>query len=54
MQESQPGELVSLTVGKVYNVLRVESGWYRLIDDTNEDYLYPPNLFEGIESDALS
>jgi hypothetical protein len=54
VQEAQPGQLVSLTVGKIYSVLKVENGWYRLIDDTDEDYLYPPNLFEDVESDDRS
>ena len=40
------GELISLTVGKHYDVLAIERGWYRIVDDTNEDYLYPPSLFE--------
>lgn len=31
--------------GKVYDVLSVEGGWYRLIDESGEDYLYPPEKF---------
>ena len=38
-----------LTNGKVYSVLSVEKDWYRLIDDSGEDYLYPPTRFEVIE-----
>lgn len=34
---------------KIYNVESVEEGWYRIIDETNEDYLYPPEKFEIIE-----
>ena len=34
-----------LTKGKVYEVLSVEKDWYRIADDTGEDYLYPPQLF---------
>ena len=30
-----------LTHNKIYAVLAVERGWYRLIDDSGEDYLYP-------------
>ena len=35
-----------LTENKTYNVLSTENGWYRIVDDTGEDYLYPPELFE--------
>jgi hypothetical protein len=42
------GNLSSLTLGKVYEVLSVERGWYRIVDDTEEDYLYPPYLFEAL------
>jgi len=45
-QESRPGQLISLTKGKVYDVVRIEQGWYRIVDDTGEDYLYPDSLFE--------
>lgn len=40
---------VSLTNGKVYDVLSVEKGWYRIIDDTDEDYLFSPEQFEIVE-----
>lgn len=46
------GDTVSLelTHGKIYSVLSIERGWYRIIDDTGEDYLYPAGNFEVIES----
>jgi hypothetical protein len=44
--ESDPLELTS---GKVYDVLSVEKDWYRIVDETGEDYLYPPEIFEIIE-----
>ena len=31
---------VSLTKDKIYEVLSVESGMYRIVDDTEEDYLF--------------
>jgi hypothetical protein len=40
---------LELTNGKEYNVKSVEKEWYRIIDDTGEDYLYPPTEFEIIE-----
>lgn len=42
-------ESSTLTNGEIYNVLSVESGWYRIVDKTNEDYLYQPELFEIVE-----
>lgn len=32
--------------GKIYEVLSIEKGWYRIIDEEGEDYLYLPELFE--------
>lgn len=32
--------------GKIYDVLSVEKSWYRIVDETGEDYLYPPGAFE--------
>nr|DAH46044.1 MAG TPA: hypothetical protein [Caudoviricetes sp.]DAI75341.1 MAG TPA: hypothetical protein [Caudoviricetes sp.]DAM22815.1 MAG TPA: hypothetical protein [Caudoviricetes sp.]DAQ62361.1 MAG TPA: hypothetical protein [Caudoviricetes sp.]DAR89996.1 MAG TPA: hypothetical protein [Caudoviricetes sp.] len=39
---------LELTHGKIYKVLSVERGWYRIVDDTGEDYLYPAGNFEII------
>lgn len=39
-------EKLVLTKDKIYNVIAVEHGWYRIVDDSDEDYLYPPELFE--------
>ena len=48
------GQTISLelTHGKVYRVISIERGWYRIIDDTKEDYLYPAGNFEIIDADA--
>lgn len=40
---------MSLTKGKEYEVLAVESDWYRIVDNTDEDYLFPPEEFEITE-----
>lgn len=40
---------VSLTNGKEYEVLSVENGWYRIVDDTEDDYLFDPDDFEVTE-----
>ncbi|WP_293673640.1 hypothetical protein [uncultured Parolsenella sp.] len=42
---------LELTQGKVYEVISVEKGRYRLIDDSGEDYLYSPDEFEVISAD---
>lgn len=39
----------SLTKGKEYDVIAVESGWLRIVDDTEEDYIFPPDQFEVID-----
>ena len=44
--ESDPLMLIN---NKVYEVLSIEKGWYRIVDETDEDYLYPPEFFEVIE-----
>ncbi len=35
--------------GKVYEVLSVEKGWYRIMTELDEDYLFPPECFEIVE-----
>ena len=41
---------VSLTYGEIYDVLSVEKEWYRIIDNSEEDYLYPPDEYNGFKS----
>ncbi len=43
--ESDP---LALENGKTYEVIAVEDGWYRIVDETGEDYLYPPEIFEEV------
>lgn len=35
--------------GKIYEVLSIEKGWYRIVDEEGEDYLYAPEMFEVVE-----
>lgn len=35
--------------GKDYDVVSIERDWYRIIDESSMDYLYPPERFEIIE-----
>ena len=39
---------ILLINGKLYEVISIERDWFRIIDETGEDYLYPPELFEII------
>ena len=40
----------SLTNGKIYTVVNIENGLYRIIDNSGEDYLCYPDEFEIIET----
>jgi len=42
--------LDDLTDGGVYEVISVERGLYRILDDSGEDYLYGPGIFETVEA----
>ena len=41
---------VALEKGKEYDVLSVENGWYRIMTELDEDYLFPPKLFEVVNT----
>lgn len=43
------GQTMDLEDGKIYDVISIEHDWYRIIDESEEDYLYPPEFFEIIE-----
>lgn len=40
---------LGLVNNKVYDVLSIEKDWYRIVDESGEDYLYPPKKFEIVE-----
>jgi hypothetical protein len=42
---------IDLLKEKVYNVVSVEmkGQWYRVVDESGEDYLYPKSFFEIVE-----
>ena len=40
---------ISLINGKIYAVISVEEGLYRIVDETGEDYLFWPDEFEIVE-----
>ena len=37
---------VALEKGKTYEVLSIEKGWFRIMTELDEDYLFPPAQFE--------
>ena len=40
-----------LLEGKVYDAT-IDNGkhkWYRIVDESGEDYIYPPDIFEIVE-----
>ena len=43
-------DFLVLTHNIIYDVISIEKEWYRIIDDSGEDYLYPPELFEIVEA----
>ncbi len=42
-----------LIKGKIYDVIAIEEGWYRIISELNEDYLFPPELFEVMDKPII-
>lgn len=47
-------DTLALIDGKVYDVMSVERGWYRIMTELEEDYLFPPKLFEIVPSDEFN
>ncbi len=43
---------VSLTKNKIYEVQSIESGMYRIVDDTDDDYLFCSINFEVVEESS--
>lgn len=37
---------LSLRTGKVYTARILKKNWYGVVDETKEEYAYPPELFE--------
>ena len=39
-------DTVAIDRDKVYDVISVEKGWYRIMSELDESYLFPPEAFE--------
>lgn len=42
-------ETLALEKDKIYDVMSVEKGWFRVMTELDEDYLFPPEQFEIVE-----
>lgn len=42
---------LGLIKGKTYECINETPSWYRVIDETDEDYLYPKTDFEIVDGD---
>ncbi len=41
---------VDIIPEKIYEVLSIEHNWYRIVDESGEDYLYPPEQFSIVDN----
>ncbi len=42
-------ETVALDRNKIYEVISIENGWYRIKTELDEDYLFPPEAFKVVD-----
>ena len=43
-------------IGRIYDVLTIEDGWYRIMNENHDEELFPPKAFEiidGAESNVV-
>ncbi|MBO5212430.1 MAG: hypothetical protein J6B60_02700 [Clostridia bacterium] len=38
-------------IGKIYEVLTIEDGWYRIMNENKEEILLPPSYFEIVDGE---
>lgn len=43
-------DLLMLRHGKIYNARILKKGWYGIVDETHEEYAYPPDFFIIIDA----
>ena len=48
--DDEPGGCHDLTLGKIYSLVGVEANgaFYRIIDDSDDDFLYPASHFREV------
>ena len=49
LRDYGPG--IGLTKSKIYEARQGQKGWFSFIDDSGEEYAYPPHLFEIVEDE---
>ena len=56
MKVKYKGESTSYGLEKdeIYEVISIENDFYRIVDKSNEDYLYSKNFFEIVEETPTS
>ncbi len=42
-------DTLALERDKAYEVMSIEKQWYRIMTELDDDYLFPPELFEVVE-----
>lgn len=42
-------DYIAIDRNKIYDVISIEKGWYRIMTELEEDYLFPPEAFEIVE-----
>lgn len=45
-------EMVTLEKGKIYDVIEIDHGLFRIMSELEDDYLFPPELFEIVDDCA--
>jgi hypothetical protein len=45
---------LSLISGKIYECTEISKFWCHVIDETDEEYLYPKELFEIIDENTVA
>lgn len=41
---------IALRTGKEYTARILKKGWYGIVDESGEEYAYPPSAFEVIDN----
>lgn len=42
-------DTVAIDKDKIYDVMSIEKGWYRIMTEIDDDYLFPSEVFEIVE-----
>ena len=43
---------ISLKKNKIYEARQGQLGWFSFIDETGEEYAFPPHIFEVVEDES--